>query len=213
VKPSLTLEQPKRISAPGEGLWGPVESYPPGVMLFRQGERSGVVYEIEQGWVKLVRIEEDGAAMIVGIRTRGWILGAASVLIGQVHAVTAETVTWCLLRRMSAEVFRDRVRRDDAFSWRVHEMHAQEVHRQLEQVVGLGCQKARRRLGQLLKELAEGQRGERWRCPLRQWELAQLVAITPSYLSQLLEELERKKVLRREKGWIVIEDWEKLQQL
>lgn len=184
------------------GLWRGIRG---GVVLFRQGEWPEAVYEIERGWVKLVRIEEGGRAMIVGVRTRGWILGAASVLIGEAHAVTAETVTWCQLRRMRGEVFRERVRRDEAFSWRVHEMHAREVYRQLEQVVGLGCQRARRRLEQLLRELAEEQGGGRVRCPLRQWELAQVVAVTPSYLSQLLGELEREGVLRRENGWIVIE--------
>jgi len=182
--------------------WGPVENYPAGIVLFRQGESPEVVYGIEQGWVKLVRIEEDGQAMIVGVRSRGWILGAASALAQKAHAVTAETVTWCRLRRMKVEAFRHLVQRDEAFSWYVHQMHAREVHRQLEQVVGLGCQRARRRLEQLLEELAR--EGET-RCPLRQWELAQLVAVTPSYLSQLLRELEREGVVRREGGWIVLE--------
>jgi len=189
--------------------WGPVEQYPAGVRLFRQGDWPEVVYAIEQGWVKLVRIEEDGQAMIVGVRSRGWILGAASALTKEAHAVTAETVTWCQLRRMRGEVFRERVRRDEGFSWYVHQMHAQEIHRQLGQVVGLGCRRARRRLEQLLGELADGQEG-RWRCPLRQWELAQLVAVTPSYLSQLLGELEREGVVRREGGWGVVEGVERL---
>jgi len=180
------------------GEWGVEESYPPGVVLFRQGERCERVYEIEQGWVKLVRVEEEGEAMIVGVRGRGGILGAAAVLIGQEHGVTAETVTWCRLRRMWAEEFRDRVRRDEAFSWRVHQMQAWEIYRQWERVVGLGCQRARRRLEQVLKELA----GEGGRCPLRQWEVAQLVGVTPSYVSQLLGELEREGVVRRERGWI-----------
>jgi CRP/FNR family transcriptional regulator len=185
--------------------WGPVENYPAGIVLFRQGESPEVVYGIEQGWVKLVRIEEDGQAMIVGVRSRGWILGAASALAQKAHAVTAETVTWCRLRRMKVEAFRHLVQRDEAFSWYVHQMHAREVYRQLEQVAGLGCQRARRRLEHLLRELAEEQGGGRVRCPLRQWELAQVVAVTPSYLSQLLGELEREGVLRRENGWIVIE--------
>lgn len=192
--------------------WGPVEQYPAGVVLFRQGDRAEAVYAIEQGWVKLVRIEEDGQTMIVGMRSQGWILGAASALMERAHAVTAETVTWCRLRRMRGNVFRERVQRDEAFSWYVHQMHAREIHRQLEQVVGLGCQRARRRLEQLLGELAGEQEG-RWRCPLRQWEVAQLVAVTPSYLSQLLGELEREGVVRREGGWIVVESVERLRRL
>ena len=43
------------------------------------------------------------------------------------------------------------------------------------------------------------------RCPLRQWEVAQLVGVTPSYVSQLLGELEREGVVRRERGWIWVE--------
>jgi DNA-binding IscR family transcriptional regulator len=32
--------------------------------------------------------------------------------------------------------------------------------------------------------------------------VAQLVGVTPSYVSQLLGELEREGVVRRERGWI-----------
>jgi hypothetical protein len=33
-----------------------------------------------------------------------------------------------------------------------------------------------------------------------------LIAIAPEYLSRLLSELERQKIIRRDKGWLIITD-------
>ncbi len=211
VSPMLRTCNPGRESEVREPAgWGPAEGYPPGLMIFRQGESPRYVYLIEQGMVKLVRVNEEGQALILGLRTPGWILGATSALLEKAYIVTAETVTACRLRRMWVGEFRDRIRTDGSLFWRVLQMQAHEVYQHLAQAAGLKHREARRRLEQVLWELAQVQgctEGEvRVRCPLRYWELAQVVAVTPSYLSQLLGELEREGVVRRERGWIVIRD-------
>ncbi|MGH2376405.1 MAG: helix-turn-helix domain-containing protein [bacterium] len=42
--------------------------------------------------------------------------------------------------------------------------------------------------------------------PLRHWEIAQLLAVTPAYLSRLFNRLEQEGILLRRKGWLTISD-------
>jgi CRP-like cAMP-binding protein len=48
------------------------------------------------------------------------------------------------------------------------------------------------------------------RLPLKHWELAQLIAVTPEYLSRLLNKMQQDGVVRRKKGFMIIQDMGKL---
>jgi len=45
--------------------------------------------------------------------------------------------------------------------------------------------------------------------PVKEWELAQFVAVTPAHLCRLLGALEKDRLLRRNKGWLEILDADK----
>jgi CRP-like cAMP-binding protein len=73
----------------------------------------------------------------------------------------------------------------------------------------IACLPARQRLEQLLWKLAEQEGGGattdfRLQLPVKQWEAAQLLAITPTYLCRLLAELETDKIVSRRNGWIIL---------
>src|SRR5262249_62068770 len=97
-----------------------------------------------------------------------------------------------LVSRLPSRDFLSRLRDDPALSWRLHRAQSQEVYEQAAQVANLGCQDARHRLEQLLDQLrgsVDGTSGENEvpvRLPMKQWEIAQLIAVTPQYLCQLL---------------------------
>jgi DNA-binding IclR family transcriptional regulator len=38
---------------------------------------------------------------------------------------------------------------------------------------------------------------------LKFWEIAQVIGVTPPYLTRLLNELEREDIIRRDKGWVI----------
>ncbi|RMG50973.1 MAG: helix-turn-helix domain-containing protein [Acidobacteria bacterium] len=42
--------------------------------------------------------------------------------------------------------------------------------------------------------------------PIRQWELARYLGITPQYVTRLLGQLEDEGLLLRCKGWLIIAD-------
>jgi len=52
--------------------------------------------------------------------------------------------------------------------------------------------------------------GIRFELPLRNWELAQLLGVTPEHLSRILRDLTKEGIIRRAKGWILVERPEKL---
>jgi len=43
----------------------------------------------------------------------------------------------------------------------------------------------------------------RLQMPLKHWEVAELIAVTPEHLSRVLRQMETEGILRREKGWLI----------
>lgn len=193
----------------------PSQVYPAGTELFQQDSPVKDVYLIDSGLVKLVHLEPYGGEMIVGLRAPGWVVAAAAIL-KEAHLVAAVTLTKCSLRRIPSDVFRRLLNTDAETSWRVHQMHSQEVYDQTDHVAQLGCLPARRRLEQLLwgllsaQEMPRSQHEVKIELPLKRQEVAQLIAVTPEHLSRMLKELERDGTLHRRNGWIVIPDPQKL---
>jgi CRP-like cAMP-binding protein len=91
---------------------GPTGEYSPGTTLFRQGEPVRTLYLIEDGFVKLTRAEESGHDVLIGVRSPGWLLGAASALLERPHPITAETVSACTLRRLATSDYLRLLRTD-----------------------------------------------------------------------------------------------------
>jgi CRP/FNR family transcriptional regulator len=187
-------------------------TYPPAVEFLRQGDPSGEVFLVHGGLVKLLRSHPNGEKRILGLRAAGWLIGAAAAVLQRPHAVTAVTVSSCRLACVGAEEFRRLVKTDPLLSWRLHEMHSREVYDERVEAAELTAASARERLWHFLRGLApatvaEGNGAEvRVEVPLRQWEMAQLIGVTPSYLCQLLGELDRAGVVRKEGDYLVLRD-------
>ena len=190
--------------------------YPVGTVLVRQGCEPGDIFFIEDGLAKLVRIDGNGREQILGLRGPGWILGAAFVLVGRAHPASVVAVTACALRRLSREAFLELMAEQPALSWHVHLMHSREVLSQFHHMADLGVKTARQRLERVLRRLVKvtNQNGDgkdvRLLSPLKRWELASLIAVTPEHLSRLLKQLRDDGVIRVHKGWIVIPDVQRL---
>lgn len=208
---SLALEVWEKIT----GI-APPQLSPPGTELFHQGSPVQDVYFIEHGIVKLIHLEPDGREIIVGLRTPGWMLAAAAVIIDKPHLATGITLSECRLRRVPSAVFRHLLHTDEDFSWLVHQMHSHEVCDQVARLAQLSCESARHRFEQLVWHLLaaaepDGLKKEmKLALPLKQWEVAQLIAVTPAYLSRIYNELEREGMLHRSNGWVIIHDPQKL---
>ncbi len=196
--------------------FGSPQHYDSGRILFKQGFFSEDVYCINRGLIKLVNLSQQGQEMIIALRSAGWMLGVVSIMIQEPNPVTAITLTDCLLHRIPANDLHHLVINDVGFSSYLHQLHSYEIQDYLSRLVRLKSFSARQRLERLLMQLAlsEGeisrQEQVRIHTPLKHWEIAQLISITPQHLSRLLKEMEQEEMIRRERGDLVISDFEKL---
>ena len=183
--------------------------YPTGVELFHQGNPAVDVYFVEDGLIKLIRAEESGHEIILDLRFRESLVGAAAAIQNSFHAFSAVTATACKLIRVNAQQFRSLLAEDASLSSHVNEILSGEVLNLVARISQIACLPARQRLEHFLWHLCEESQNPsesnlRLQLPLKHYELAELLSITPTYLCRLLNALETESVICRRNGWIVI---------
>jgi CRP/FNR family cyclic AMP-dependent transcriptional regulator len=82
-----------------------VSSYPEGALVFVEGQAARGVYIVCQGRAKLMTTNRDGKTLILKIAQPGEILGLHSVISGQEHELTVETLQPSQLAFISREDF------------------------------------------------------------------------------------------------------------
>lgn len=194
----------------------PTLVYPRGTELLQQGAPVLDVYFIESGFVKSVYLDHSGSEIIVGLCLAGSMVGTASAIVEQPSPVTVATVSRCQLCRITAKEFVRLVKTNPQFAWYLQEEQSREIYRQVVRNVELGCHSARQRLEQLLWEMisvpsaVKSQNGFKIRLPMKYWEIAELVSVTPEHLSRLLKQLQQEGLILRKKGWLIIPDPQRL---
>jgi len=199
--------------------WGPRQTYHPYIEIIKQADPSNAAYFIHEGIVKLSWIDLSGHEMITGLRYRGWIIGAPSVILKKSYSFTVTTLEKSVLRCISAKNFLHLVETHPEFATHMLRMLCQEYFTQGKKLGMLGCVSGRDRLKYLLYQFIrdvykQTKMHEKMKVhlPLKHKELAQIIAVSPEHLSRLLKELEMQKVIRREKENIIILDHETVQQ-
>lgn len=192
----------------------PFHMYSVGIALFAQGSSPREVYALETGLVKLVHVAEHGKESIIDLRFPGSLLGSVCALLDKPHPVTAITLTRCQVAYISAQTFRDLLKGD--FGFQVQRMCALEAFEAMVRLERQICLSARQRLELLLWQFSHAgnhmnPQGEvRLHLPLKLWELAELVAVTPQYLSVLMKCLENDGLLKHRSGWLILRNREAL---
>jgi CRP-like cAMP-binding protein len=224
---SLLICPSSNTTALDLGVEIPACQYPPHAQLFVQGTPSAHVYLLDAGLVKLSRLEADGGESFAGMRAAGSVLGACAAILGDFLDVSATTVARCELRRMSTADFVRLLEDNHEVARKVRHLQSQEIRKHRLQISDLIALPARKRLEELLWSLLErssesrpsasgSQNGtleispktgscEHWlQMPFGSAELAQILAVTPEHLSQLLRKLESQKLICRWKGRITV---------
>jgi CRP-like cAMP-binding protein len=188
-----------------------VELHPEKTVIARQDTLANMVFLIEKGLVKLVRENSQGGKAIIGLRHRGWPIGAPAVLLGSHYHFTVITILPTLLRAIPRQVFLDHILRNDEFSWHVHRLLSMQILDQMKKIEDMSCLSVEQRLVRLLagtiRELdLAGPETDRSSIPLTNKELAQLLMITPEHLCRVLKGLETKGYVTHKKGAIVVAD-------
>ncbi len=198
---------------------GHVHLYAAGVELFQQEDYLLELYYIESGLLKLVRLEPDGRELILGLRLSGCLVGSSAAITRRPSPVSAVTVCPCRVRCISAQELRSVLQGDPLFAWQLQEVHCREILEQMGQLTRLHIPSPRVRLESLLLDLiralgrAEAASNIRLQLPLKHWELARLIAITPEHLSRLLGQMEKEGIVGRDKGWLIVRELSALRAL
>lgn len=195
-------------------LFGEAHVYPASVELFSQGAHPGDLYFIHSGILKLARLEGNGQEILLDLRFPGSLVGSAAAIKEKPHPFAAVTVTRCTLTRLSSRKFLSLLATEPSLATHVREILSDEVLDHVERISQLTCLSARQRLEQLLWRFCEQlppsrshsqfERTSKLQLPLKQYEIAHLLSITPTYLCRLLKALEKEDVISRTKGWIII---------
>ncbi|MGQ0761554.1 MAG: Crp/Fnr family transcriptional regulator [Acidobacteriota bacterium] len=195
-------------------------TYPPAVQLFTQGAYPADVYLVQTGIVKFTRSEANGQEILLDLRFPGSLVGSAAAISEKPHPFAAFTVTHCTLSRWSSREFVSLMDTDTSLAARVREILSDDILDHVARISQLTCLPARQRLEQLLWQFCErlgphrdGQPSEttsKLQLPLKRYEIAHLLSITPTYLCRLLNTLEQENVITRSKGWIIVREPEAL---
>jgi CRP-like cAMP-binding protein len=181
----------------------------PDTPLLWQGERPERVYLLVSGRVKLTR-NAHGRELIVGVRTAGSFIGATAALLGGEQAFGACTLSECRLLSLGASALLAVAQADHSFCLDLLRCELRALSRELDHSSGVACFGVRERVHRYLDRLlarAPARSGPlRIALPLRQWELAQLLAMTPEHLSRVLRELESDGLVERRRGWLIVPD-------
>lgn len=190
--------------------------YPPAVELFSQGAYAADVYLVHTGIVKFTRSEANGQEILLDLRFPGSLVGSAAAISEKPHPFTAVTVTRCTLARWRARSFVSLLDTDTSLAARVRQILSEDILDHVARISQLTCLPARQRLERLLWQFCErvgldetGQQSgtkARLQLPLKHYEIAHLLSVTPTYLCRLLNTLEQENLITRTKGWIIVKE-------
>ena len=215
----LQLDQSSGIGSGWRNLLPPSQSYPAGIGLFSQGADAQEAYLVDGGLVKLVWVDSYGHEFIVGLRYPGSFIGLAPVILNAPHPVSAITMGRSRLVRVPANLLHTLVKNNPEVSAAANELLSREVCDQAIRMAELGCLSSRQRVKKMLRQIVQLSQREihkttreaRFLLPLRQCELASMLAVTPEHLSRILKQLRQEGIIRWQKGWLVVPDVSRLQ--
>ena len=183
---------------------------PPQHVIFTQGESPHTVCLICSGLVKLTRTEFDGSRVIVGLRHKGWFLGVGALLPGRPYASTAETVTRSKLCFVPTEELKRAMETNALFSQWVAMIYGREVYSSMINISERGSLSGRQRLEKFLWEMVKAQNGFdpqrtiKIQMIMKNWEVAQLLALSPQHLCRLIKHMENEGIIVKKKGWLIL---------
>ncbi len=190
-------------------------TFPPGQIIFLEGERSQGLWFLKEGRVKIFRMSAEGREQGLCVMRSGMCCGCP-LFYGETNPASAQsldTVTLYFIRRDVALGLADRHPEVSRALLRVF-AKGEQILSSL--VVNLSCSRLIDRLAQILLDHSEGQdpptqRGTQPSLKLSHQELANLLGTTREVVSRYLDRLEWAGVVKLGRKRITILDSEKLE--
>ncbi len=228
ITTAACLDESKQIRVPASAeasqpscqdpfAFAPLHEYPAGTVLLEQGAPIHDVYKLEQGLAKTIARDSEGREVIIWLcSTPGMYLGAACA-VANLTLVSAELVTDCKLRRIPSNLFCQALKNDAALSWEFHQSQCKLLWQFVNKLVQFGCHSVQERLEQLLWQLVVAMQPDlseskpiQITMPLKYWEIAELIAVSPEHLCRVIKSMESQGIVRRDKGRLTVLQPDKL---
>jgi len=190
--------------------------YPAGATVFLEADQPRAVYCVGAGRVKLSRSSPDGRAVVVGIATKGDVLGVRPLLLGERHDITAETLEESRLCFVPKNVFLGVLKRNGDVSLRLAQRLSVELGEAYRQVCGVVFKPTPERLAELLLSLCQTQgepvpEGIGLKTHMCQDELAERVGASRRSLNRALGILRSHGLIECRRRFIIVRDFAALQ--
>ena len=186
-----------------------VRRYPPGTLIFEEGERPDTLHVVVSGTVE-VYSTGNGREWGLMLMNSGDIMSPGAVLFDEPHTVSARTLGFCRMFLIDA----DRVRAEAAhcaqFAIQLGRALAGQFRVAIRQVVDLKSRNAAQRLGSFLLKLADRSSVPTPELPMRKRNLAARIGMTPETLSRTLQILAANGLVVRGRQ-IIVRDRERIE--
>lgn len=193
-------------------------SYPPGALLFVEGQKPRGVYVLCSGRVKLSTTSREGKVLIIKLATRGEVLGLSAVISEVDYEVTAKTAGPCLVNFIEREALLRLIGKYGELGFRSAQALSRQFQAAYQDIHDLVLARSSAgKLARLLLSWSNGHHGEqgeiRIRSTLTHEEMAQMIGASRETVTRVLSNLKKKEFIRLEGSILVIRNRNALEAL
>jgi CRP/FNR family cyclic AMP-dependent transcriptional regulator len=185
-------------------------AYPPGAVLFVEGQLPRGIFVLCKGSVKLSISSPGGRTMIVKLAEPGEVLGLSATISGKPYEVTAETIDPCQINFVKRDDFLDFLKDDVDACFKVAEQLGEKYHTACKEVRALGLShSAAEKLATLLLDWSskngEASKPEpRLKIRLTHEEIAQMIGTSRETVTRLFAELKKRQIVQSKGStWVI----------
>jgi CRP-like cAMP-binding protein len=194
------LERISRVAVP--------RSFPAGVRVFHEGDRSDACYLVRSGDLRVTREHPDGRAIALATLGPGDIFGELAMLDGEARSASVETLSDSELLALPAADFRRLLADHSEISVKLIGALTRRLRETNERVARQSFQTVPSRvagvLSQLIAEEAASEERKTVTLRMTQADLAQLAGTSRESVSRFLATLERAGVVRVGRGRVTV---------
>jgi CRP/FNR family transcriptional regulator len=194
------LEEISRVAVP--------RSYPKGVRVFHEGDRSDACYIVRNGDLRVTREHPDGRAIALATLGPGDIFGELAMLDGEARSASVEALSECQLLALPAADVRRLLKGSSEITVKLVVALTRRLRDANERIARQSFQTVPSRvagvLSQLIAEEAPLERRDGVTIRMTQADLAQLAGTSRESVSRFLATLERAGVVHVGRGRVTV---------
>jgi len=194
-------------------------AYPPGAVLFVEGQSPRGIFVLCQGTVKLSVDSPNGRTMIVKLAEPGEVLGLTAAISGTRYEVTAETLDPCQVNFVKREDFLRFLKGNPEACYKVAVQLSEKYQSACKEMQSLGMpHSAGERMARLLLEWGcnHGESSDtepQTKVKLTHEEIAQMIGTSRETVTRLFADMKKRQIVESKGSTLTIRDLEALRKI